>query len=106
MVFKNVEQSNFKLYINSQYYISELAIAYATYKKKYCSFKKIVFGQLRNCPGLPGKDPQDLLLCYRVLQKALAEKGLHIAPEKIQTQEILIIIWALDLLIKLFFPRR
>ena len=86
--------------------ILKLAIAYATYKKKYCSFKKTVFGQLRNCPGLPGKDPQDLLLCYRVLQKALAEKGLHIAPEKIQTQEILIIIWALDLLIKLFFPRR
>jgi hypothetical protein len=36
----------------------KLAIAYATYKKKYCSFKKTVFGQLRNCPGLPGKDPQ------------------------------------------------
>ena len=72
MVFKNVEQSNFKLYINSQYYISELAIAYATYKKKNCSFK-IVFGQL-NCPGLPGKDPQDLLLCYRGLHKALTDK--------------------------------
>ena len=53
-----------------------------------------------------GKDPQDLLLCYRDLQKALAEKRLQIASEKIQTQEILIIIWALDLLIKLFFPRR
>ena len=62
--------------------ILKLAIVYATHKKKYCSFKKTVFGQLRNCPGLPGKDPQDLLLCYRVLQKALAEKGLHIAPEK------------------------
>lgn len=71
MVFKNVEQSNFKLYINSQYYISELAIAYATYKKKYCSF---VLGQLRNCPGLPGKGPQDLLLCYRGLHKALTDK--------------------------------
>ena len=74
MVFKNVEQSNFKLYINSQYYISELAIAYATYKKKYCFFKKIVFGQLRTCPGLPGNDPQDLLLCYRGLHKALTDK--------------------------------
>ena len=74
MVFKNVEQSNFKLYINSQYYISELTIAYATYKKKYCSFKKIVFGQLRTCPGLPGNDPQDLLLCYRGLHKALTNK--------------------------------
>ena len=41
----------------------------------------------RNCPGLPGKDPQDLLLCYRDLQKALAERGLQIAPEKIQTQD-------------------
>ena len=57
MMFKNVEQLNFKLYINSQYYISELAIAYAIYKKKYCFFKKIVFGQLRTCPGLPGNDP-------------------------------------------------
>ena len=73
--------------INSQYYISELTIAYATYKKKYCFFKKIVFGQLRNCPKLPGKDPQDLLLCYRDLQKALADKELQIAPEKIQTQD-------------------
>jgi hypothetical protein len=36
---------------------------------------------------LPGKDPQDLLLCYRDLQKALADKGLQIAPEKIQTQD-------------------
>jgi hypothetical protein len=26
------------------------------------------------------KDPQDLLLCYRDLQKALADKGLQIAP--------------------------
>ena len=48
-----------------------LAIAYATYKKKYCSFKKTVFEQLRHCPGLPGKDPQDLLLCYRGLHKSL-----------------------------------
>jgi hypothetical protein len=74
MVFKNVEQLNFKLYINSQYYISELANAYATYKKKYCSFKKIVLGQLRTCPGLPGNDPQDLLLCYTGLHKALTDK--------------------------------
>ena len=74
MVFKNVEQSNFKLYINSQYYISELAIAYATYKKKYCSFQKTALGQLRNCPGLPEKDSQDLLLCYRGLHKALTDK--------------------------------
>ena len=42
--------------------------------KKYCFFKKIVFGQLRNCPKLPGKDPQDLLLCYRGLHKALTNK--------------------------------
>jgi hypothetical protein len=34
-----------------------------------------------------GKDPQDLLLCYRDLQKALAGKELQIAPEKIQTQD-------------------
>ena len=46
-----------------------LAIAYATYKKKYCSFKKTVLGQLRNCPRLPGKDAQDLLFCYRGLHK-------------------------------------
>jgi hypothetical protein len=52
---------------------------------------------------MAGKDPQDLLLCYRDLQKALAEKGLQIAPEKIQTQDPYIIIWALDLLIKLLF---
>ena len=26
-------------------------------------------------------------MCYRDLQKALAEKGLQIAPEKIQTQD-------------------
>jgi hypothetical protein len=36
---------------------------------------------------LPGKDPQDLFWCYRDLQKALPEKGLQIAPEKIQTQD-------------------
>ena len=81
-MFKNVEQSNFKLYINSQYYISELAIAYATYKKKFCTFKKTVFGQLRNCPGSPGKDLQDLILCYRGLHKALTDK-----LERIQTQD-------------------
>jgi hypothetical protein len=56
-------------------------------KKKYCSFKQTVFGQLRICPGLPGKGPQDLLLCYRDLQKALADKGLQITPENIQTQD-------------------
>jgi hypothetical protein len=54
--------------------ILKLALAYATHKKQYCSFKRTVFGQLRNCPVLPGKDTQDLLLCYRDLQKALAEK--------------------------------
>ena len=43
-------------------------------RKKYCFFKKIVFGQLRNCPKLPGKEPQDLLLCYRGLHKALTDK--------------------------------
>ena len=36
---------------------------------------------------LAGKDPQDLLLCYRVVQQALAYKGLQIAPEKVQTQD-------------------
>jgi hypothetical protein len=36
---------------------------------------------------MSGKDPQDLLLCYRDLQKALRDKGLQIAPEKIQTQD-------------------
>jgi hypothetical protein len=41
--------------------ILKLAIAYATHKKKYGSFKKTVFGQLRICPRLPGKDRQDLL---------------------------------------------
>jgi hypothetical protein len=34
-----------------------------------------------------GKDPQDLLLCYRDLQQALTDKGLQIAPEKLQTQD-------------------
>ena len=43
-------------------------------RKKYCSFKKTVFRQLRNYPRLPGKDPQDLLLCYRGLHKALTDK--------------------------------
>jgi hypothetical protein len=33
------------------------------------------------------KDPQDLLLCYIDLQQALADKGLQVAPEKIQTQD-------------------
>ena len=36
---------------------------------------------------MAGKDSQDLVLCYRDLQKALAEKGLQIIPEKIQTQD-------------------
>jgi hypothetical protein len=36
---------------------------------------------------MAGKEPQDLLLCYRDLQKALAEKRLQIASEKIQTQD-------------------
>ena len=36
---------------------------------------------------LTGKDPQDLLLCYRNLQQALSDKGLKIAPEKVQTQD-------------------
>ena len=54
---------------------------------------------------MAGKDPQDLLLCYRDLQKALAEKGLQIAPEKIQTQDPYNYL-GFKLLIKLFFPRR
>jgi hypothetical protein len=29
---------------------------------------------------LKGKDPQNLLLCYRDLQQALEDKGLQIAP--------------------------
>ena len=36
---------------------------------------------------IAGKDTQDLLLCYRDLQQALADKGLQIAPEKVQTQD-------------------
>ena len=36
---------------------------------------------------MAGKDPQDLLLCYGDLRKALADKGLQIASEKIQTQD-------------------
>ena len=36
---------------------------------------------------LAGKDPQDLLLCYRNSQQALSDKGLQIAPEKVQTQD-------------------
>jgi hypothetical protein len=35
---------------------------------------------------IAGKDPQDLLLRYRDLQQALADKGLQITPEKEQTQ--------------------
>lgn len=35
---------------------------------------------------LAGKDPQDLLLCYKDLQQALANKRLQIAPKKVQTQ--------------------
>ena len=35
---------------------------------------------------IAGKYPQDLLLCYRELQQCLADKGLQIAPEKLQTQ--------------------
>ena len=36
---------------------------------------------------LAGNDPQNLLLCYRNLQQALSDKGLKIAPEKVQTQD-------------------
>ena len=36
---------------------------------------------------LSGKDPQNLLLCYRNLQQALSDKELQIAPEKVQTQD-------------------
>ena len=54
---------------------------------------------------MAGKDPQDLLLCYRDLQNPLAEKGSQIVPGRYKLR-ILIIIWALDLLIKLLFPRR
>jgi hypothetical protein len=36
---------------------------------------------------MAGKDPQDLLLCYRDLQNTLADKGLQIAHVKIQSQE-------------------
>ena len=36
---------------------------------------------------LAGKDPQNLLLCYRNLQQPLSNKGLQIAPEKVQTQD-------------------
>ena len=36
---------------------------------------------------LAGKDPQDLLLCYTDLEQALADKGLKIAPENIETQD-------------------
>ena len=36
---------------------------------------------------LAGNDSQDLILCYRDLQQALADKGLQIALEKVQTQD-------------------
>ena len=36
--------------------ILKFAIAYATHKKKCCSFKKTVFGHLINCSGLPGQE--------------------------------------------------
>jgi hypothetical protein len=36
---------------------------------------------------MAGKDPQNLLLCYRDLQQALADKVLQIVPEKIETQD-------------------
>ena len=36
----------------------------------------------------PEKDSQDLLLCYRNLQQALSDKGLQIAPEKVQMQDL------------------
>ena len=53
--------------------ILKLAIAYATLRKNTVSLRRLFW--LRNCPGLPGKDPQDLLLCYRDLQKALVKKN-------------------------------
>ena len=36
---------------------------------------------------LAGKDPYDLILCYRNLQEALTDKGLQIIPEKVQTHD-------------------
>jgi hypothetical protein len=36
---------------------------------------------------LAGKNLQDLLLCYRDLQQALADKRLQIPPENVQTQD-------------------
>ena len=36
---------------------------------------------------LSGKDPQNLLLCYRNLQQALSYNRLQIAPEKLQTPD-------------------
>ena len=51
---------------------------------------------------MAGKDPQGLLLCYKDLQQALVVKGLL----RSYRLRILIIIWVLDLQIKLFFPRR
>jgi hypothetical protein len=36
---------------------------------------------------MAGKGPEDLILCYRDLQKALHEKALKIAPEMIKTQD-------------------
>lgn len=36
---------------------------------------------------MAGKTPQDLLLCYKDLQQALADKGLQIAAKKVQTED-------------------
>ena len=36
---------------------------------------------------LAEKVPQDLLLCYTDLQGAISDKGLQVAPEKVQTQD-------------------
>jgi hypothetical protein len=44
-----------KLFIPQTILILKFVIAYATHKKKYCSFKKIVFGQLRICTDLATK---------------------------------------------------
>jgi hypothetical protein len=49
--------------------ILKLAIIYATHKKKYCSFKRTLFGQLRNCPGLSGKNPHDLPCVIEIYKK-------------------------------------
>jgi hypothetical protein len=54
---------------------------------------------------LAGKGPQDLLLCYRDLQQALADKGSQIAPEKGQSQDPYNYL-DFRLTIKLFFLRK